>query len=107
MLFMNEFEIRDATQRYCDHPVLGPATITLEALMEWTNGHSDGWCYWPKPCRAARGLQELIGTTRTYLDDPDRASVTQEDLKRAYRPIRAFATRHGADFPIYLPEVVA
>jgi hypothetical protein len=46
----------------------------------------------------------LIGTTRTYMDDPERESVTVADLKRAYRPLRAFATRHGADFPIYLPE---
>jgi hypothetical protein len=26
------------------------------------------------------------------------------ELRRAYRPLRAFATRHGADFPFYLPE---
>lgn len=104
MLYMNSHEIADAAHRYIGHPVLEPATKTLIALAAWTNRNSDGWAYWPKPCRAARALQELIGTTRTYLDDPERASVTLDDLKRAYRPIRSFATRHSADFPIYLPE---
>jgi hypothetical protein len=104
MLYMNEHEVRSAQARYRDHPILGPATQTLGALVDWTNSNSDGWPYWPKPCRAARALQELIGTYRTYLDDPERESVALDDLKRAYRPLRAFATRHGSDFPIYLPE---
>src|SRR3954469_3963875 len=99
MLFMNEHEVREAVCRYRAHPTLGPATRTLDALVEWTNCNSDGWPYWPKPYRAARALQELISTTRTYMDDPERESVTVADLKRAYRPLRAFATRHGADFP--------
>jgi hypothetical protein len=107
MLFMNEHEIHDAAQRYRDHPILAPATMTLRALADWTNRNSDGWCYWPKPCRAAKQLQELVGTLRTYFDDPAREDVTLDDLKRAYRPIRAFSTREGADFPIYLPELVA
>jgi hypothetical protein len=103
MLFLNEYEVREAAHRYRDHPILAPATQTLGALVNWTNGHSDGWAYWPKSCRAARALQELIGTLRTYLDDPARESVTEADLRRAYRPLRSFATRHGADFPFYLP----
>src|SRR4051794_2554949 len=104
MLFMNEWEVQEAENRYRNHAVLGPATRTLRALVDWTNRNSDGWPYWAKPCRAARALQELIGNTRTYLDDPDRESVTVDELKRAYRPLRSFTTRHGADFPFYLPE---
>lgn len=104
MLFMNEYEVHEMARLYYGHPILRPATQTLGALVDWTNRNSDGWAYWPKPCRAARALQELIGTYHTYLDDPERGSVTTDDLKRAYRPLRAFATRHGADFPIYLPQ---
>src|SRR4051794_12975396 len=104
MLFMNEHEIHEMARLYYGHPILRPATQTLAALADWADSNSDGWCYWPKPCRAARALQELIGSLRTYFDDPEREDVTLDDLKRAYRPIRAFATRHGADFPIYLPN---
>lgn len=104
MLYMNAHEIADAASRYHDHPILGPATKTLVHLASWANRNSDGWAYWPKPCRAARALQELIGGYRVYLDDPARESVTLDDLKRAYRPIRSFRTKQGADFHIYLPE---
>jgi hypothetical protein len=104
MLYMNEYDVADAATRYFHHPILNPATRTLVELVAWTNRNSDGWAYWPKPCRAAKQLQELIGTTRTYLDDPERESVTVEDLKRAYRPLRSFATRHGVDLTFHLPE---
>jgi hypothetical protein len=104
MFYMNEYEVHEAARLYYGHPILRPATQTLGALVDWTNRNSDGWPYWAKPCRAARALQELIGNTRTYLDDPDRESVTVDELKRAYRPLRSFATRHGADFPFYLPD---
>ena len=104
MLLMNEYEVHEASRLYYGHLILRPATQTLGALVDWANRNSDGWAYWPKPCRAARALQELIGDTRAYLDDPERADVTVEQLKRAYRPLRAFATRQGADLPFYLPE---
>jgi hypothetical protein len=104
MLYMNEYEIHDAQGRYRDHEILGPATRTLAELADWTNRNSDGWPYWAKPCRAAAKLQELIGTTRTYIDDPYRDDATLDALKRAYRPIRSFATRHGASITFHLPE---
>ena len=102
-MFLNEFDADHAVSRYCGHPILGPATSTLAELIDWTNENSDGWAYWPKPSRAARKLQELIGTGREYYDDPSRASVTADDLKRAYTPIRAFATKHGATLTFHLP----
>lgn len=100
MLFMNEHEVRDAAWRYADHPTLGPATETLINLVEWTNSHSDGWAYWPKPCRAAAKLQTLIGGLAPYYEDPSRSDVVPEQLAAALRPIKAFRTRHGADFDI-------
>jgi hypothetical protein len=65
MLFMNEHEVREAAHRYRAHPTLGPATRTLAALVEWTNCNSDGWPYWPKPCRAARALAPPAPTWTT------------------------------------------
>jgi hypothetical protein len=104
VLYMNRYDVAESMHRYRDHPILGPATVTLAGLVDWTDTHSDGWPYWSKPCRAARALQELIGNTRTFLDNPARDEVTIDDLKRAYRPVRSFATRHGADLTFYMPE---
>lgn len=97
MLFMNEYEIENAVMRYSlqdDEPVLGPAALTLRNLMDWTNRNSDGWCYWPKPCRAAKALQSLF--PRRWDDEPP----TVEQYRKALVPIKAFRTRQGADFVI-------
>ena len=95
MLFMNEYEIRDAVARHAGHPILGPATQTLFNLMECANANSDGWAYWPKPCRAAKKLQELIQGDRSAHFDFDREDVTAAKLRAAYSPIKAFLTRQG------------
>ena len=97
MLFMNEYEIENAVMRYAlegDEPVLGPAAVTLRNLMDWTNRNSDGWPYWPKPCRAAAKLQALF--PRRW--DDERPTV--EQYRAALRPVKAFRTRQGADFQI-------
>lgn len=100
MRFMNEWEIAGALNRYRDHPVLGPATATLTNLVEWTNSHSDGWAYWPKPCRAAARLQELVTGPPGSRYDRERADATPAALAAALRPIKSFRTRQGADFKI-------
>lgn len=94
MLFMNHYEIEDAVGRYADDPVLGPASITLANLMDWTNRNSDGWAYWPKPCRAAKALQAL------FPERWDDERPTIEQYRAALRPVKAFRTRQGADFEI-------
>jgi hypothetical protein len=104
MMFMNEHEIADAQYRHRDHAILGPATRTLAELAAWTNSNSDGWPYWSKPCRAARQLQELITGHDREMRETGSARVGTDELKRAYRPIRSFATRHGADITFYLPS---
>lgn len=103
MRFMNQWDVDNAAERYVTHPILGPATETLQNLMEWTNSHSDGWAYWPKPVRAAAKLMELIerdGGGITWLEERERADVTAAEYKAALRPIKAFRTRQGADFTI-------
>ncbi len=91
---MNEYDISEAQDRYHGDPVLGPAVTTLTRLVDWTNANSDGWAYWPKPARAAARLMELIEGDGT---------VTADDVRKALRPIKAFRTRHGADFFIVEP----
>ena len=101
MRFMNEWDIGNAQRRYADHPVLGPATTTLRRLADWANENSDGWAYWPKPCRAAAQLMELIegnGTNRALAEADERA--TPAAYRKALAPIKAFRTRQGADFEI-------
>ncbi len=102
MRYMNYWDIEDARARYASHPILGPATETLANLANWANCNSDGWAYWPKPCRAAARLQELIerdGTSR-YRFDVERDDVTRDEYLAALRPIKSFRTKQGADFEI-------
>lgn len=106
MRFMNEYEIEDCQRIYSGHPVLGPATRTLANLCNAANANSDGWCYWPKPARAAAKLMELIerdGTARYRFDD-ERADATVAELRKAYTPIKAFRTRSGIAFEIVNPS---
>lgn len=102
MRYMNEWDIDRAEALYAGHPILGPAVRTLRNLVAWTNRNSDGWAYWPKPCRAAAKLMEMIerdGTSR-YAFDEVRADVSRAELRAALRPIKAFRTRQGADFEV-------
>ena len=98
MRFMNRWDIEDAVRHFADDPVLGPASRTLRNLMEWTDSHSDGWAYWPKPCRAAARLQELLESHHPFRHDGDAA--TADEYRAALRPVKAFRTRQAADFLI-------
>lgn len=104
MTWLNRWEIEERAQEFERHPVLGPATETLANLMEWTDRNSDGWPYWTKPSRAASKLMDLIEQAHraAYRYDPDAPSghwePTQAEINAATRPIKAFRTRHGADF---------
>lgn len=101
MMFMNEYEVDLARDMYYHHPILGPATKTLENLVYWTNTHSDGWPYWSKPCRASAKLQLLIQReSNWHLRADADAQVTEAEYKAALKPIKAFRTRQKADFEI-------
>lgn len=96
-MWMNEDEIEQAARRYRDHPVLGPATRTLAALVEWTNANSDGWPYWRKPAQAAARLMELIEQGQRHDREagrhPRTPDVTMAAYRAALRPVKAFRTR--------------
>lgn len=102
MHFMNEYEIEEALWRFDGDPVLGPAAQTLANLVEWTNRNSDGWPYWPKPCRAAAKLQELLERSRlaSIRSLASGDIITVAEYRAALRPLKAFRTRQGADFDI-------
>ena len=100
MLFMNSWEIDAAVSQWRAHPVLGPASRTLANLRDAADANSDGWAYWPKPCRAAAKLQ-------TLLQDADRewrvgadVSATPAAYRAALQPVKAFRTHSGLAFQI-------
>lgn len=105
MTWLNHYEIDERVHQYVDHPVLGPATRTLANLRDVVDANSDGWCYWPKPQRAASNLCRLIagdGTARYRFGERD--DVTPEGLAAALRPVKAFRTRSKLDFVIESAE---
>lgn len=95
-MFMNTWDIDQAIAMHRNHPVLSKATKLLGELRDLANATSDGWAYWPKPCRAAKKLQELIqqghpSKRNSYPCPPD---ATEADLRKAIIPIKAFFTKH-------------
>jgi len=97
MRFMNRWDIDEAYVRFDGHPILGPATQTLSNLERWADLNSDGWAYWPKPCRSAAKLIEMIESAHPF---GDAKEPTEAEYKAALRPVKAFRTRQGADFEI-------
>jgi hypothetical protein len=107
MRFMNTYDIEDAAQRFANHPILGPATKTLENLCEWANHNSDGWAYWPKPARAAAKLMEMIERDGTWQwRNSYREDVTVAEYRKALAPIKAFRTKQGADCDFKIEEII-
>ncbi len=106
MRFMNEFDIDRARDRYRNLPVLGAAVETLDNLVECANRTSDGWAYWPKPCRAAAKLMALIegdGLDPNEVRFGRRPDATLAQLKAAYSPIKSFCTRTGRSITFVMP----
>lgn len=112
MKFVNEWDAQELAQRWARHEVLGPASRTLLNLVEWANGNSDGWAYWPRPAAAARKLMCLLEgdgsvpqgercpecfTNRSYhAPSCSRPDATPAALKAALAPVKAFRTRMTA-----------
>jgi phytoene/squalene synthetase len=98
MRYMNDYDIERASTFYANHPVLGPAVRQIEILRDYADDNSDGWCYWPKPARAAAKLMELIerdGTSQ-YAFDAEREDATLPELRKALATVKAFRTRELA-----------
>lgn len=106
MRFANSYDIAVYVRRHPEGTTLGNAARTLRNLEQWANANSDGWAYWPKPARAATRLIEFL----EYHSREFRAGPTDETIAAEYRaalrPVKAFRTRHSADFEI-LEGVIA
>ena len=102
MRFMNTWEIDERAAFYRTHPLLGPATQTLQNIRDAADANSDGWAYWPKPTRAAAKLMDVIEGERSAVThyDRERKDVTREAVLAAYRPLKSFRTRSGIAFEI-------
>ncbi len=103
-MWLNEYEVDDAQHRFDpdDTPNLLRAARILRRLVQWTNHNSDGWPYWQKPAKAAGQLMELIYRADRF----DPQDVTEAELSKALRPIKAFLTRQGVQHDAILSEPV-
>lgn len=100
MLFMNEFDIRaaEAWAESENWSVTLEAVAILERLRDWADQNSDGWAYWPLPCRSARRLMERIQEQERKARGasyPATYDMTYTELRAALTPIKSFLTRHG------------
>lgn len=69
--------------------------LVIDHLASWTDQNSDGWAYWTKPRQAAqRAIAAIESTTNAANDAQERTDISDDDLRAAVRPIKAFLTRH-------------
>jgi hypothetical protein len=88
-MWMNRFDIEIAAENCAGHPVLGPATRFLKALMESVDQQSDGWPYWSAPSKSAEKLMELIKQNTGGMWHPSSSTfITLKDVTKAIIPIR-------------------
>jgi hypothetical protein len=99
MNFMNEYDLQVARTRFthASKPNRLAAALVVDRLRAWADSVSDGWAYWPKPCRAAERAIALI-ESRTYAENQaqEETDATDEELAAALRPIKALLTRTKA-----------
>jgi hypothetical protein len=98
MKYMNDYDLQRARVTYI--PGVTPnrhrVTYVVSRLAIWADANSDGWCYWPKPCRAAAKAIALIDSETNAINDHKRqVDATDAEVKGAISPIKAFLTRQG------------
>jgi hypothetical protein len=103
MLFMNEWDIEEAVNRFRQHPTLGPAARFLRDFKNEVNSHSDGWPYWSPPVHACKQLIQLF-PSNPY--QPVSKEVTRKDVLKALAPIKSFMTRRGNKAGMKLPDII-
>lgn len=96
MKFMNDYDLEMARSRFTHASVPNRLALVMvvDNLREWADDHSDGWAYWPKPCRAAERAMSLIESRTNRENDAQEAEdITDAEMLAAVRPIKAFLTR--------------
>lgn len=103
MMYMNEYEINDAVDRFrhLTNPIPLRAAKFLAAFRDEVNSHSDGWAYWNAPVNSARKLMELC----SLRDWMHAARMTEEEYKTALTPIKRFYTTKGNAAGLRWPNV--
>ena len=104
MKYMNDYDLQYAISRFtrATKPNRLALALVVDNLREQTNWVSDGWAYWPKPCRAAARAMALIESrTSAENDEQERVDITDAEMLAAVRPIKSFLTRHAS---VYSPE---
>lgn len=103
MLYMNDYDLSRALHRFNtdDTPNRYRVARVVDNLRRWANANSDGWAYWPKPCRAAASAMRLIESrTNAENDRQEATDATDAEVTAALRPIKAFLTRQGVDHAV-------
>lgn len=103
MRYMNDWDLQQAARRFDPHTVPNRARLVevVDNLREWTNANSDGWAYWPKPCRAAAKAIALIeSTSYPEYERRQHEDATDAETKAALTPIKAFLTRQGVGYSV-------
>ena len=96
MLYMNYYDLAMARSRFTRSatPNRLALVMVVDNLREWADQNSDGWAYWPKPCRAAAPAMRLIdSTTNAENNRQEREDITDAQMRRAVVPIKAFLSR--------------
>lgn len=103
MRFMNDYDLESAARRYDPDVVPKRAALVLVvvALANWANDNSDGWAYWPKPCRsAAKAIALIESTAYPEYERRQHEDATDAEFKAALTPIKSFLTRQGANHAV-------
>jgi hypothetical protein len=96
MRYMNDWDLDQARRRYGrgETPNRLALVMVVDNLRQWANENSDGWVYWPKPCRAASKAIELIESTAyPEYERRQHEDITDAEMLAAVRPIKSFLTR--------------
>lgn len=97
--FMNDWDLEYARARFtrATCPNRLALVLVVDNLREWTNGHSDGWGYWQRPSRAAANAVDLIRSSTSAANVEQEAhDISDDEMRAAVRPIKAFLTRQHA-----------
>ena len=89
MRFMNEYDIEQAKNRYCNNPILSQAARVLSEYRDIVNSYSDGWGTWTAGTKPAESLIDIL----------ERGQATKSDVQKAITRIKSFCTRRNLPKP--------
>lgn len=96
MLYMNEYDLHMARQRFTHAtcPNRLALVMVVDHLKDWCDDWGDGWAYWPAAPRAAKQAMLLIKSTTNAQDRlQETHDISDAEVRRAVAPIKAFLTR--------------